>query len=159
MRNFIGTAAISFAAITNLALAVPSPADNALEQRSGKGGVFWCLNANWKGPCDYESLPLGSCKNFIGSSVNAISSIGPARGIQCRVFTAKNCSAGAGDAWMSWPGFSDLGSSHRVLNKNLESIWCRAEPSVPEVTAIVPIPVSTAAGGLLVAGGATPAPH
>jgi len=157
MRNFIATAALSFGVIANSAVAAPSPADNALEQRSGTGGVFWCLNANWKGPCNYERLPLGSCKNFKGASVNAISSLGPDRGIQCRIFTAKNCGKGSGDAWVSWPGFSDLGSSH--LNNNLESVWCRAEAPVPAFTAIVPIQVSTAAGGLLVAGGPTPTPH
>jgi len=124
-------------------------------------GVYWCVNRNWQRPCDYQKLPFGQCKNFIGASINSIGSIGPDKGVQCKLFAARNCGTGA-TIWVSWPGFDDMISQTQPFGNGAQSIWCRVEQNnngggQDPFTPSTPIQASTT-NGLLVAAGPTPTP-
>lgn len=82
----VATALIGLASAAPATNTTQYPAET-LSKRGVAGGVYWCIDSNWKGRCRFEVYPWGNCWNInYPFAYRQISSVGPEWGNKCDFF-------------------------------------------------------------------------
>ncbi|KAK6336841.1 hypothetical protein TWF718_009629 [Orbilia javanica] len=123
--------------------------DDKLEKRTS-GGVYMCIDANWKGDCGYKVHPLDSCVQLGSPWYHQISAIGPDQLTLLKLFKDNNCAdrdwvdryCGNGGPCLPtvyYPGYRDLSQQYFASARNpgnyndqIGSFWVKWTTLIPE---------------------------
>ncbi|KAJ6599977.1 hypothetical protein DFH09DRAFT_1129155 [Mycena vulgaris] len=89
------------------------------------GGIFICLDVDWKGVCGYAVQPLNECILLVSPWLKTISSFGPDPGATCFAFSSGDCNPANAQWSFKFPGDDSGGlATTNAFNDKITSFAC-----------------------------------